>query len=273
MAYNWQSEGTDQLIVNGLALECASWGPPPSEAPTIVLLHEGLGCVALWRDFPERLVAATGHGVFAYSRGGYGASDPIALPRPLDYMTREATQVLPQVLDQVCARRCVLLGHSDGASIAAIHAGSVPDPRVRGLVLIAPHFFTEDVGLAAIEDAKDAYETGPLRSRLARYHRHVDVAFRGWNDAWLDPAFRDWNIAECIEHWRVPTLFLQGEQDQYGTLAQLHEAQDRADIPVEVAVFDACGHAPHLEQADKTSDAIRAFLRRIERIEDADPQS
>ena len=170
------------------------------------MLHEGLGCVALWRDFPRRLAAATGFGVFAYSRAGYGQSDPVPLPRPLDYMTREARETLPELLDAIGLRRGVLLGHSDGASIAAIYAGSVEDFRVRGLVLMAPHFFTEKGGLASIAAAREAYATSDLRAKLAKYHRDVDNAFRGWNDAWLDPGFKAWNIADAIDYLRVPAL-------------------------------------------------------------------
>ena len=176
------------MMLDGRTLETQWWGPGPDAAPTLVLLHEGLGCVALWRDFPEALAAATGCGVFAYSRFGYGGSDSVALPRPMSYMHDEAVDVLAAVLDAAGVRRAVLLGHSDGGSIAAIHAGAVRDPRVVGVVLMAAHFFVEDLNIASIRAIKENYEQGDLRARLARYHRDVDVAFRGWNDAWLDPA-------------------------------------------------------------------------------------
>ena len=177
------------MIIDRRFLETRWWGPPPEAAPTLVLLHEGLGCVALWRDFPEALAAATGCGVFAWSRFGYGGSDPVSLPRPMRYMHDEALEVLPRVLDAADVRRAVLVGHSDGGSIAAIHAGTVHDPRVLGVVMIAAHFFVEDINIASIRGIKEDYEHGDLRRRLARYHRDVDVAFRGWNDAWLDPRF------------------------------------------------------------------------------------
>src|SRR5215475_7919683 len=198
------------LTLGDIKLEyrCAGASDLP---PAIVLLHEGLGSAALWGDFPDRLAAATGVGVFAYSRAGYGASSPVALPRPLTYMHDEAKTVLPALLDAIGFRRGLLLGHSDGASIAAIYAGSTQDHRVRGLTLIAPHFVVEDVGLAAIRDAKAAYETGDLKTRLARWHRNVDVAFYGWNGAWLDPGFRDWNIADALAYIRVPIQIVQGE--------------------------------------------------------------
>ena len=171
-------------------------GPRPDAAPTLVLLHEGLGCVGLWGDFPEKLQEATGAGVFVYSRAGYGQSSPVTLPRPLTYMHDEARDMLPRLLDEIGFRRGLLIGHSDGASIAAIYAGSHQDHRVGGLVLIAPHFFTEDAGIASIVEARKAYETGDLRQRLSRWHADVDNAFKGWNGAWLDPDFRQWDITE-----------------------------------------------------------------------------
>ena len=170
MSADCSTSPTGTLTSGGKSLEYACWGPGPDTAPTIVLLHEGLGCVALWRDFPQRLADATGWGVFAFSRAGYGQSDPAVLPRPLDYMTVEAIDVLPEVLNQIGFRTGILFGHSDGATIAAIHAGSVVDHRVRGLVLMAPHFFTEPMGLAAIAEARMAWEKGDLSAKLGKYH-------------------------------------------------------------------------------------------------------
>jgi pimeloyl-ACP methyl ester carboxylesterase len=268
-AFAWRDGGSGFLEIGGRRLEYVARGPAPEAAPTVLMLHEGLGCVALWRDFPEKVAAATGFGVFAYSRAGYGQSDPAPLPRPLDYMTREARETLPQVLDAIGFRRGILLGHSDGASIAAIHAGSVEDFRVRGLVLMAPHFFTEDSGLEAIAAAREAYERGDLRARLAKYHRDVDNAFLGWSDAWLDPGFRSWNIAESIDYWRVPALAIQGDEDQYGTIAQIREIEARAYSPVDVEILSDCRHSPHLEQPGDTLAAIADFCARWRRIESA----
>src|SRR5271165_5718945 len=219
-AFPWNGGVGGSLVAAGKRLEAVAFGPPPGTAPTIVLLHEGLGCVALWRDFPAKLAAATGWGVFAYSRAGYGQSDAIDLPRPLDYMSREAVLSLPEVLDTIGFERGILLGHSDGASIAAIYAGLHDDERVKGLVLMAPHVFTEEPGLASIAETKRAYETGDLKPKLARYHAHVDAAFLGWNGAWLDPGFEAWNIEGFVERWRAPALVIQGAGDQYGTLKQ-----------------------------------------------------
>ena len=235
----------------------------PNAPPAIVMLHEGLGSAALWGDFPDKLAAATGVTVFAYSRAGYGASSPVALPRPLTYMQDEASTVLPALLDAIGFRRGLLLGHSDGASIAAIYAGSTQDHRVRGLVLIAPHFIVEDVSIDSIAQAKTAYEQGDLKARLARWHKHVDVAFRGWNDAWLDPAFRSWDISDVLAYIRVPVQVVQGESDQYGTVRQVEIAQTECYCPVEVAMIAGAGHAPQRERADVTLDAIAGFANRI----------
>ncbi len=198
------------LSLGSQRLEYRMIGPQPDAAPTLVLLHEGLGCVGLWGDFPDQLQAATGAGVLVYSRAGYGQSSPVPLPRPLSYMHDEARDVLPRLLDAIGFQRGLLIGHSDGASIAAIYAGSHQDHRVGGLVLIAPHFFTEDAGIASIVEARKAYETGDLRARLARWHADVDNAFKGWNGAWLDPEFRKWDITE------YPRLYPRAAADRAG---------------------------------------------------------
>ncbi len=257
---DWTPDKPLRLTVDGAVLEARAVGPAPASAPTIVLLHEGLGCVALWRDVPERLAAATGCGVFAYSRQGYGGSDPCDLPRPLDYMTDEAVRVLPQVLDGIGFRRGVLVGHSDGASIAALHAGLVGDRRVAGIVLMAPHFFTEPQGLASIAEAKAAYDQGDLRDRLARYHSHVDNTFRGWNYSWLNPDFEAWNIEAPLADVGVPVLAIQGKQDQYGTRAQITAVEDGVPGAVQVAMLDDCRHAPFIDQPQRTLDLIAEFV-------------
>lgn len=255
---------TSTLVADGRRLEAEWHGPSPGEAPTLVLLHEGLGCVAMWRDFPRALAERTGCGVLVYSRAGYGKSDPAPLPRPLDYMHHEANVVLPAVLEQAGIRQAIVVGHSDGASIAAIYAGGREDARLRGLVLMAPHFFVEDVGLENIAAAKAAYEGGALRARLARYHGdNVDVAFWGWNRAWLDPGFRDWRIDDALAQVRVPILVMQGRDDQYGTAAQVEAVERRAGGPVEALWLDKCGHSPHVDQPGATLDATATFARRV----------
>lgn len=254
--------GRGRLDAGGKRLDYACWGPPPGVAPTLVLLHEGLGCVDLWRDVPEWLAAATGCGVVAYSRAGYGRSDPADLPRPLDYMTREAVEVLPEVLDRLGIQTTVLIGHSDGATIAAEYAGRAADDRLRGLVLIAPHFFTEPMGLSEIAAARKAYVTSELKGRMARYHRNPDNAFFGWNDAWLAEGFKSWNVAEVIDGWRVPCLAVQGAADQYGSLAQIREIEARSPAPVETLIIEGAHHAPHLDKRDEVLPAIAGFCIR-----------
>lgn len=257
---------TGFLRIGASDLEYRMIGPAPEDAPTIVMLHEGLGCVGLWGDFPDRLAAATGVGVFVYSRAGYGASTRAELPRPLDYMHIEALDVLPKLLDSIGFRRGILLGHSDGASIAAIYTGSVADHRVSGLVLIAPHFVVEDISVVSIAEIKQAYETTGLRSKLARWHSDVDNAFYGWNGAWLDPKFRAWDISDYLAYIRVPVAILQGADDQYGTIRQIEIAREECYCPVDVTIIPGAGHSPHREAPEATLNAISDFAGRILRV-------
>ncbi len=253
-----------EIALDGRRLEAAWWGPGPEAAPTILLLHEGLGCAALWRDFPAALAAATGCGVMAYSRFGYGGSDSVPLPRPLAYMHDEAREVLPRVLDAAGVRRCLLLGHSDGGSIAAIYAGSRQDFRVAGLALLAPHFFVERVSLDAIAEARRRWDAGELRDRLARHHRDPGAAFLGWNGAWLDPGFpQAFDLQPEIAHIRVPALVVQGEADPYGTVEQVRMLEREAYCPVESLLLPGVGHAPHLEAPGAVLDAVRDFAARL----------
>lgn len=256
-------DDTGFLQIGAQRLEYRMLGPRPDRATAIVMLHEGLGCVGLWNDFPEKLQKATGCGVFVYSRAGYGKSSPVPLPRPLTYMHDEAREVLPALLDAIGLRRGLLLGHSDGASIAAIYAGTHQDHRLGGLILMAPHFFTEDDGIASIAEARKAYETGDLRPRLARWHENVDNAFYGWNVAWLDAEFRKWDITEALAYIRVPILIVQGEHDQYGSVKQIEAAERDCYCPVEVALLPGAKHSPHREAPDATLKAISGFVADI----------
>lgn len=249
------------IVLDGRRLETLWWGPPPATAPTLILLHEGLGCAALWRDVPERLAEATGCGVLAYSRFGYGHSDPVTLPRPMRYMRDEALTVLPRVLDAAGIRRAVLVGHSDGGSIAAIHAGMVRDPRIAGIVLIAAHFFVEDSNIQSIERIGAEYETSGLREKLARYHADADIAFHGWNGAWRDPRFRAFDITACLSTIAVPVLALQGTDDPYGTKAQLDALTRHVTAPLQTKLIPNARHAPHLEAKEPVLAQIAAFAR------------
>ncbi len=263
IGFQWIEEVGGEIVAAGKRLEAVAYGPPPGQAPTIVMLHEGLGCAALWRDFPAKLAAATGHGAFAYSRAGYGGSERIDPPRPLDYMSREARFSLPAVLEAIGLERGILLGHSDGASIAAIYAGEHADERIKGLILMAPHVFTEEMGLASIAEARRAYETGDLRAKLSKYHAHVDSAFCGWNGAWLDPGFKAWNIEDVVRRWRAPALLIQGVDDQYGTMAQIRAIEARSPAPVTTLILEACRHSPQIDQPGATLDAIVQFCAEV----------
>jgi len=244
-------------------LEYRMIGTRPDAAPTLVLLHEGLGSAAVWGTFADELAAVTGAGVFAYSRAGYGRSSPSKLPRPVSFMYDEATGVLPRVLEAIDFRRGILVGHSDGASIAAIYAGTIEDHRVRGLALIAPHFFTEEMGLAEIARAKESFAAGPLRAKLARMHADPDNAFHNWCDPWLDPQFRKLDLTDALAHIRVPILVVQGEDDQYGTTRQIEVAQQACYCPVEVALLPNTRHAPHREARQETLQAVAEFCNRL----------
>jgi len=224
--------------------------------PAVVLLHEGLGSVRLWRQFPADLHAATGRRVIAFSRFGHGRSEPPPQPRTPAFFHAEALEVLPEVLGQLGAETPVLVGHSDGASIALIHAGRHP---VTALVLMAPHVVVEEIGLAEIRETRRRYVEGDLRERMARHHDDVDAAFWGWCDVWLDPDFRAWSLEPDAERVSAPTLLIQGRDDPYGTLDQLDRIEARVRGPVERLVVGG-GHSPHLEAPDDVVAAIAAFI-------------
>jgi pimeloyl-ACP methyl ester carboxylesterase len=243
--------------VNGKRLEALLY-PPAGANATIVMLHEGLGSVAMWKDFPERVAEATGCGVLVYSRYGHGKSDGLAEKRPVDFMHHEAKAALPDLLRQFEIQRPILLGHSDGASIALIYAGTWPK-RVRGLVLEAPHVFVEDLGICSITGIRKLYESSDLPKKLARYHDHVDQTFRGWNDIWLDSQFRSWNIEEYLATISCPTLVIQGENDEYGTLAQVEAIQRRVPA-TQSLILPRCGHSPHRDQPGLTLGHISKFI-------------
>jgi pimeloyl-ACP methyl ester carboxylesterase len=246
-----------------LRLEYRMIGPRPDAAPTIVMLHEGLGSAGLWGAFPEQLESATGAGIFVYSRAGYGKSTGAKLPRGVNFMHEEALDVLPRLLDAIGFQRGILFGHSDGASIATIYAGSVQDHRVRGLVLMAPHFFTEEMGLVEIHSASEAFDSGVLRDKLKRWHADVDSAFRSWNGPWLDPEFRKWDITEALGYIRVPILVVQGADDQYGTLKQVEAALQECFCPVETAILPGVRHSPHRDAAELTLRTVAHFINRL----------
>jgi pimeloyl-ACP methyl ester carboxylesterase len=251
------------LTIGPQRLEYRMIGPRPDAVPTLVLLHEGLGCVGLWGDFPDKLQAATGAGVFVYSRAGYGQSSPVTLPRPLSFMHAEAQETLPKILDMIGFQRGLLVGHSDGASIATIYAGSHQDHRIGGLVLIAPHFIVEDVTIAAIAEMRKAYDSSELRARLSRWHADVDATVHGWSDVWLKGDFAKWDLTEFLAYIRVPVLIVQGEHDQYGTVRQIEIANQECYCPVEVALLPDAKHSPQREALEVTLKTITDFVGRV----------
>lgn len=251
------------VYAGGHRLEYKWIGSSPDQAPTIVFLHEGLGCVDMWRDFPDQVVDATGWGALVYSRAGYGKSDPVILPRNVEFMHDEALKVLPEVLESFRVRDAILFGHSDGGSIALILAGSGTVNNILGLMLEAPHVFVEPISIESITAAKQNYEHGSLRTSLEKYHgSNVECAFRGWNDVWLNPEFRSWNIESYLTGLQVPALVIQGEQDQYGTLRQVKAIQDSSGGRVETLVLSECGHSPHRDQPKAVLDGVVNFIKK-----------
>jgi len=249
------------VVVASHRLEVERLDLARAERPTLVFLHEGLGSVAMWRDFPARVAHATSCNAVVYSRHGYGRSDPLAGARTPRYMHDEALVVLPELLDRLAIDRPILVGHSDGGSIALIHAGAGVRP-VRGVVTLAAHVLVEDVSVASIAAAKTAYETSDLRARLARYHADVDSAFRGWNRIWLAPEFRDWNIEEFLPGIACPVLAIQGEDDEYGTIEQLRRIGARVR-DVELLELQDCRHSAHKDQPQAVTEAITRFVDRV----------
>ena len=236
---------------------------PGGPRSTLVFLHEGLGSVGLWRDFPAKLAQRLGAPALVYSRFGYGRSDGLPGKRTPRFMHEEALDVLPGLLDQLGIERPLLIGHSDGASIALIHAAASGRP-VRGLVCMAPHVFVEPVCVESIARIRETYRASDLKQRLAKYHARVDDAFLGWADIWLEPEFRDWSIEDTIGRIVQPMLLIQGRDDEYGTLAQLDRIEALAKSAISRLVLDRCGHSPHRDQEAAVIDAIEAFAVGLE---------
>jgi pimeloyl-ACP methyl ester carboxylesterase len=249
------------VVIDGKRLETLRYSSRASHDSSIVMLHEGLGSVAMWRDFPEQLADRTGCQVLLYSRYGHGKSQRLAEKRSIDFMHHEAELVLPQLLDCFQIPCPILLGHSDGGSIALIYAATHPS-RLPALILEAPHVFVEDVSVQSIAKIGEAYKLTDLPLKLRRYHDHPDEMFWGWNDIWLDPQFRAWNIEKCLSSIKCPVLVIQGEQDEYGTPSQLdlikkHIRQART------VVLPDCGHSPHRDQPMPTLAAISTFVEEL----------
>lgn len=248
------------VTIDGRRIEYRAILGQAGPGPTLVFLHEGLGSVGLWRDFPDKVARRLGAPALVYSRFGYGESDGLLAKRTLDFMHEEALHVLPRLLDELEIQRPLLIGHSDGASIALIHAAAAKRP-VRGVVGMAPHVFVERTGVESIAKIRDAYLKTDLKQRLAKYHARVDDAFLGWADIWLQPAFLAWSIEHLIGDIAEPLLLIQGRDDEYGTLAQLDRIEVRVQGPASRLVLDRCGHSPHRDQEAAVIDAIVTFAR------------
>src|SRR6202163_31538 len=242
---------------DGVRLETLRYDGDPA-LPTIVMLHEGLGSIGLWRDFPARLAERTGCSIVAYSRYGYGRSTVLREKREPDYMHREAEGVLPALLAQLGIVHPILFGHSDGASIALIYAGAHP-AGVRALILEAPHVFVEELSVRSIAEAKTAYATTDLPAKLGRWHADVDATFYGWNDIWLDPRFRAWNIEPSVARVRCPVLLIQGDADEYGTTAQLDAIAKRVPVS-ETLLVPGAAHSPHRDAPEAVLARVAAFV-------------
>ncbi len=249
---------TEFVRVAGRRLEYRLYAAHQVNRPTLVFLHEGLGSVAMWREFPGRVAAATGCAALVYSRYGYGRSDVLDAPRTTRYMHDEALTALPELLDKLHIVRPVLIGHSDGGSIALIHAGGARR-EVAGLVLLAPHVFVENVSVDSIAMAREAYLTTDLGQKLARYHEDAGATFWGWNDIWLHPDFRAWNIEEYLPGIRCLILAIQGTDDEYGTLAQIETIAAKCRN-VELLELADCRHSAHRDQPQATLEAIVRFV-------------
>ncbi|MFC5478745.1 alpha/beta fold hydrolase [Massilia suwonensis] len=241
-----------------LRLEYQWVGVADSPHPTLVFLHEGLGSIALWKDFPEQLCQAAGMRGLVFSREGYGRSTPRPHKErwPVGFMHRQAWEVVPALLQELGIERPWLFGHSDGASIALLHAARF---AVSGVIVAAPHIMVEDISVSSIAAAREAYLEGGLRARLARYHEDIDSAFWGWNDVWLDPAFRAWDIRDQLPAIAAPLLAIQGEDDEYGTLEQIYGIA-RLAPQTQLLVLPQCGHSPHRDQAGRLIDAATRFM-------------
>jgi pimeloyl-ACP methyl ester carboxylesterase len=250
------------VTVQGRQIEVRRIPGAATACPPLVFLHEGLGSVSLWRDFPDKVARRLGAPALVYSRFGYGRSDGLLAPRQQRFMHDEALDVLPELLDKLGIHKPILIGHSDGASIALIHAAMSGRP-VAATVLMAPHVLVEACGLESIARAAETYETTDLKARLARHHSNVHDAFHGWSRIWLDPRFRTWTLAKECAALAVPSLLIQGDNDEYGTLAQLDAIAELARGPIQRLVLSGCGHSPHRDQESTVLDAISGFVDRL----------
>jgi pimeloyl-ACP methyl ester carboxylesterase len=251
----------DIVTIDGKRLEAMVIGKLETDAPTLVFLHAGLSSLELWKEFPQQLVDRTGLNALLYSRYGYGRSEPLHEKRAPDYLHHEGHAVLPQLLEKYGVMHPVLVGHSDGATISLLFAGRFPN-RPKALILEAPHVFVEEITISGLKEAKEAYDNGALGPRLAPYHVDAEATFRGWNDIWLDPDFRSWNIENDLKTIRCPVLIIQGEDDQYATVAQVESIKNRTPA-TETFMIPNCRHSPHSDQPELVLARMAEFLKKV----------
>ena len=252
------------IEINNYKLEIKRIKAKKVGGPTLVFLHEGLGCVSMWRDFPDRLAEKTGLVALIYSRLGYGGSDQVPLPRQLDYMHVEGIDILPALLQAEQVGRVILVGHSDGGSISLIYAGSKFALELDALIMIAPHVFVEKVCIESIKKVQREYLFGDLRKRLERYHKeNVDRVFWGWSNIWVSPSFQEWNIEEYLPFICAPTLVVQGENDQFGTMSQINSIIEKIKLEVNCEVVKNCSHSPHIESQDEVIHVLSGFINKL----------
>ena len=251
------------IQINEKSLESVWHGPTPEDAPTLIFLHEGLGSVSMWRDFPKKLSLQTGCGALVYSRFGYGQSEKCELPWSLNFMHKEGLEILPEIIAQCKIQKYILVGHSDGASIALIHAGSEYSEKLLGMVNEAPHVFCESLTISSIQKLRENYHSGNLRERLKKHHKDIDITFNGWADVWLDYEFSNWNIESSLQRIKVPQLIIQGNDDEYGTSEQVDAIVCQSLGNVKICFLNNCGHSPHREQESKTLQVMTEFVRNL----------
>jgi pimeloyl-ACP methyl ester carboxylesterase len=255
-----------EIRAGGRRLRAVALGLAPRDAPTLVFLHEGLGCIALWRDFPMSLARRTDCNAMVYERHGYGGSEALDGPHPTDYLVREATETLPQILNAFGLEQAILVGHSDGGSIALLFAAAFPE-RTLGVITEAAHIFVEDASIAGVQAATAAYDSGDLRAKLARYHGdNTERMFRAWSEVWLTAAFREWHMVDRLPAIQAPVLAIQGADDAYGTPAQLEHIAAGVSGPVETLLIPDCSHTPHAEARDAVLAAMRRFIETLREV-------
>ncbi len=244
-------------------LEVVTFGDFKNDSTIVVLLHEGLGSVAMWKDIPELIYNKIGLDVLVYSRAGYGKSSPVKLPRPLNYMNIEAKKYLPKLLSKFNLNKVFLLGHSDGATIAAINSTLKNNTyNILGTILIAPHFFIEEMNISSIKAIRKIYDK-ELKKKLLRYHSNPDIAFYGWNDVWLDSRFKNWDITNYLNKIKIPILAIQGQNDPYGTLSQIEILEKKIKGKFSKIILSECGHNPLIDKPKEAINKIKEFITQI----------